>query len=478
MNIPKQFALAGLLTLTFVGISLADDGYIIRTDPSVVTSLAKQFGLNVRRELGRGSGMYLVDVPPAAVEALKAHPLVQGVQSNSRISLPEAASAPKQSNLKAAYAPFINQPGSVAYKTQSAVNQIGLTPAQAKYGSGNTGITVAVIDTWLDAKHPALSGVVNTALAYDALKGTHSIGALALQETSPFIDQETSPFIDSATPPIVNQETSPFIDSTSSVVFLRQETSPFIDQETSPFIDSVKLKSPYVGHATMIGGFIHLIAPNVQIVPVIAVDALTGYGTMASIIDAINYVAGKPGSAPIAQVINMSFSIDVAALQADDAANGTNNYTLLQQAIANAVSKGVICVASVPNNGVLSNVAPAALPGVIGVGGVDRKNARASFSDYGPDVTLAAPGLDVISTFPFGKYALQSGDSFSTAFVSGAAALVRSVNPLNVAGNLESGADPVNPSSIPACSSNPTVKCFGYGALDVLGAIRLAGGQK
>ena len=80
------------------------------------------------------------------------------------------------------------------------------------------------------------------------------------QETSPFVDQETSPFVDSAGNYVVNQETSPFVD---------QETSPFVDQETSPFVDRIP---PGFGHGTMVAGIVHLVAPNVRIVPIRAFD--------------------------------------------------------------------------------------------------------------------------------------------------------------------------------------------------------------
>ena len=110
------------------------------------------------------------------------------------------------------------------------------------------------------------------------------------QETSPFVDQETSPFVDSAGNYVVNQETSPFVD---------QETSPFVDQETSPFVDQIP---PGFGHGTMVAGIVHLVAPNVRIVPIRAFDD-NGSGTMADVIQSINWAVANG-----ADVINMSFS--------------------------------------------------------------------------------------------------------------------------------------------------------------------------
>jgi subtilisin family serine protease len=456
----KNIALAGLLALTAAGISLAaDDGYIIRTDPSVIQSIAKQYGLTIKRELGRGSGTYLVGVPDnGTVQNLRMNPLVQGVQSNTKLGLPEGvvSQGPVQSNLKKDHQPLLAKPGVVSYLTQDAINQMNLRPAQAQYGMG-AGQEVAVIDTWIDTKHPFLAGSIDTALAYNAHTGT--TGVTAMQETSPFIDQETSPFIDQETSPFIDQETSPFIDSTGRTVILNQETSPFIDQETSPFIDQRILKSPYVGHGTMIAGLVHLVAPSARILPIVAVDWQTGYGSLADIIAGINYVANNTS----AKIINMSFSVPASVV-------GTDDSGALATAIKNAQKKGVVFVASVSNSGKSAIVLPAGDDGVVGVGATDENNNQAAFSDFGTDVDIAAPGVNIVSTFPFAHFAESSGTSFSTAFVSGAAALVRGVSTKDVVCDLEAGAGSI--------SGKIVNLPFGYGALDVKGAGQQASSNK
>jgi len=111
-------------------------------------------------------------------------------------------------------------------------------------------------------------------------------------------------------------------------------------------------------------------------------------------------------------VINMSFSLDAPSVE-------------LQGALDYAYSKGVICIASAGNSGKPAMVYPAGFKLVEGVGSTDDKDRRSGFSNYGDTlVDLAAPGANLLTTYPGGNWALVSGTSFSTALVSGGAALV------------------------------------------------------
>ena len=49
---------------------------------------------------------------------------------------------------------------------------------------------------------------------------------------------------------------------------------------------------------------------------------------------------------------------------------------------------------------------------------------RANFSNFGPGVTLAAPGDALIALYPGGNYGLGSGTSYSAPLVAGAVALL------------------------------------------------------
>jgi thermitase len=185
------------------------------------------------------------------------------------------------------------------------------------------------------------------------------------------------------------------------------------------------------GHGTFVAGVIGArgnnsigvigTALNVTIMPVKVLDC-RGAGTALAAAEGVLYAA-KAG----ASVLNVSFG-------------SQSDSITLHQAIDQAHNQyGVTIVAAVGNTGGNEVEFPARYDNVIAVSAGDHTTAggKASFSNWGPEVTVTAPGVDIASTVPlkfcagwscFGSepYALGSGTSFSTPLVSGAAALLLS----------------------------------------------------
>ncbi|MGW0585138.1 S8 family serine peptidase, partial [Streptomyces sp. NPDC002920] len=93
---------------------------------------------------------------------------------------------------------------------------------------------------------------------------------------------------------------------------------------------------------------------------------------------------------------------------------------------------GIVVVASAGNDGLGGNVKetyPASYKGVLAVAASDRNNERASFSQSGDFVGVAAPGVDMISTVPQGGNCSDNGTSFSAPYVAGVAALIKAKHP-------------------------------------------------
>jgi hypothetical protein len=138
-----------------------------------------------------------------------------------------------------------------------------------------------------------------------------------------------------------------------------------------------------------------------------------GDGTWADVAEAIIYAADNG-----ARVLNLSLG-------------GTEFSETLQAAVSYAQSRGCLLVAAAGNSN--SQPAPveypAALLGVLAVAATTEDDEPAYFSNRGPEVDVAAPGVNIYSANKSGSYYFSSGTSPAAAHVSGVAALVWSLRP-------------------------------------------------
>lgn len=146
------------------------------------------------------------------------------------------------------------------------------------------------------------------------------------------------------------------------------------------------------------------------------------------------------------------------------------------------INAGCTVVAAMGNEFLEGNPVeyPAAYPGVIAVGATNRLNRRASFSNTGKHISIAAPGVDILSTLPMEpsaartaaetKYATWSGTSMATPHVAAAAALLiahdPNLSPQQVAQRLTSTARGVTGMKGKAFTNE-----FGHGLLNTAGAV-------
>lgn len=110
-----------------------------------------------------------------------------------------------------------------------------------------------------------------------------------------------------------------------------------------------------------------------------------------------------------------------------------------RSAVAYAQSRGVLVVAAAGNEADSTRQYPGAYPGVVSVGAIDTAaRSRADFSSFGPWVSVAAPGVGLVSTTPragsdffpsHSGYGQGDGTSFASPMVAGEAALLRAQNP-------------------------------------------------
>ncbi|MGG3017387.1 S8 family serine peptidase [Geobacillus stearothermophilus] len=190
------------------------------------------------------------------------------------------------------------------------------------------------------------------------------------------------------------------------------------------------------------------VAPNVKIMPVNVFegDGATSYDVAYGIVYAVDHGAN---------VINLSL--------------GSYSATVYEaEAVQYAVSKGAVLVAAAGNDDIDFPVYPAAFDPVIAVSATDSSDWITDFSNYGDYIDLAAPGVNIYSTFPGSSYYSLTGTSMAAPIVSGTAALVLSKNPLLTRGEVESI---LRKSTVDLGGKGWDV-FYGYGRVDAYKAVR------
>ncbi|WP_406433833.1 type VII secretion-associated serine protease mycosin [Streptomyces sp. NBC_00631] len=178
------------------------------------------------------------------------------------------------------------------------------------------------------------------------------------------------------------------------------------------------------GHGVGNGDGVMGVAPEARILPVRVIledsdsardKARTTRGN--ALADGIRWAADHG-----ADVINLSLGDDSDSAHPEPSED---------EAIQYALKKDVVVVASAGNGGKKGDHIsyPAAYPGVIAATAVDRFGVRASFSTRRWYATVSAPGDDIVIAEPDHKYYEGWGTSAAAAFVSGAVALVKAAHP-------------------------------------------------
>lgn len=183
------------------------------------------------------------------------------------------------------------------------------------------------------------------------------------------------------------------------------------------------------GHGTHVSGVVINCTNNlnIKIMPIKSLNAEGG--TLNSIVSGINYAVSQR-----VQVINLSL----------ESPYGSHS-KYLEEAIENAVSKGIIVVVAAGNGEKIThtpvdtvNVSPANMDSAIVVGALDETGTKGSFSNYGDSVDVIAPGVDIPSTYLGGKYALMSGTSQAAPHIAAVAAMFKLAYPNYTPAQIES----------------------------------------
>jgi subtilisin family serine protease len=185
------------------------------------------------------------------------------------------------------------------------------------------------------------------------------------------------------------------------------------------------------GHGTHCAGIIGAEGENnigiagvnwkVKIMPLKFMNA-GGFGTTKDAIEAINYVIDRKKAGVNVRIISASWG-------------STQRSRALEDAIRKAYENDILFVAAAGNAKVDNDRNPHFpssynVPNVVSVAALDRHDELAKFSNWGvKSVAIAAPGVDILSTWLGNAYEEKSGTSMATPVVSGVAALILAEHP-------------------------------------------------
>jgi len=220
------------------------------------------------------------------------------------------------------------------------------------------------------------------------------------------------------------------------------------------------------GHGTHVAGIAAAETDNTQgvagvswgarIMPIKVLDE-HGDGFYSDVARGVRYACNHG-----AQIINLSLG-------------GSNSSSILKEALEYAQEMGCLIVAAAGNSAQNRVDCPARYPEAMAVAATDQSDQRAYFSDYGPEIEVAAPGVDIYSTLWASPnnhtYGYKLGTSMSTPQVAGLAALIWSMCPQLTNAEVRSVIQDTA-KDLGATGWDPK---YGYGRIDARKAVRAAG---
>lgn len=290
-------------------------------------------------------------------------------------------------------------PNDPSYSSLYGMTKIG-APTAWDTTTGSSNFVVAVIDTGIDYNHPDLAANVWRNPGETAGNGFDDDG-------------------------------NGYIDDVYGWDFANNDNNPFDDN----------------GHGTHVAGTIGAVGNNGV--------GVAGVNWSVQIMG-LKFLNARGSGYTSAAVSALNFAVSHGVKLSNNSWGGGGADATLASAIGRARTAGHIFVAAAGNSGLNIDNSPSypasyiqSYDNVVTVAATDSNDNLASFSNYGASsVTLAAPGVGILSTTPGNTYSSYSGTSMATPHVTGAIALHWAANPnltyLQELAVLESSVDAVS----------------------------------
>ncbi len=334
--------------------------------------------MRLRRAWAKMS-MYHYTVPQgqsveAAVADLHADPNVLYVEPN--YLLHKSSDSGVQSSLSASEVQVLSNQSQSAYLATNA--NIGVQAVwSGNITTGSPRAVVAVIDTGLDTTHPVMIGTGAVWTNPNEIPGNG-----------------------------VDDDRNGYVDDVHGWNFVDNSPTMYDDDSHGTHVSGIILSVDQNIYTTPLHD------ANIRIMPLKFLNG-SGVGSTSDAISAIYYAVDNGAS-----ILNNSWG-------------GSGYSTALAEAIAYTYTKGALFVAAAGNNGMNNDSVPMYpanydTPNVVAVAATLDSDLIAGFSNYGAArVSLASPGVFILSTIPNSGFGTMSGTSMATPFVSGTAAQMK-----------------------------------------------------
>jgi subtilisin family serine protease len=299
---------------------------------------------------------------------------------------PEQVTLPSDTYIKELWG--LHNPGTASGSVNDA--DIDAPQAWAAYVPRRM-VVVAVIDTGMDYGHPDLAGSLWWNLGEDADKD----GQLTTKDINNIDDDKNG-----------------YTDDFRGWNFVSRTNNPYDDH----------------GHGTHVAGTIAARANNAY-----GIAGVAGQGHTRIL--PLKFLNANGSGYTSAAIEALSYAVKQKALIANNSWGGGAYNQPLYDAIKQYTASGGLFVASAGNSASNNDAKPSYpasynLPNVISVASSTSSDTLSSFSNYGAStVHVAAPGSNILSTFPGGRFTYMNGTSMASPHVSGIAALMMSQNP-------------------------------------------------